>query len=221
MQIMKYEKVIELAKSQLKDAEGGHDWFHVQRVLHNAIEIGSKEEVDMDVVAIAAILHDIADAKFHNGDENIGPKLATQIMNECDIDQSISDHVVKIIQHISFKNSLSQSTWTSKELEVVQDADRLEALGAVGIARAFTYGGYKGFPLFDPNFPPEENLTKEQYKNSKAPTINHFYEKLLKLKNLMNTSSGRQMAVKRHQFLLIFLDEFYSEVGVIPEWHRS
>ena len=218
---MKYEKVIELAKSQLKDAEGGHDWFHVQRVLHNAIEIGSKEEVDMDVVAIAAILHDIADAKFHNGDENIGPKLATQIMNECDIDQSISDHVVKIIQHISFKNSLSQSTWTSKELEVVQDADRLEALGAVGIARAFTYGGYKGFPLFDPNFPPEENLTKEQYKNSKAPTINHFYEKLLKLKDLMNTSSGRQMAVKRHQFLLIFLDEFYSEVGVIPEWHRS
>ena len=215
------EKVIQLAKFHLRGAEGGHDWFHVERVLHNAIVIGSEEAVHMETVKIGAILHDIADAKFNDGDEYIGPKLASQIMDECGINNRISDHVIRIIQHISYKNSFDTQSWTSQELKVVQDADRLDAIGAIGVARAFTYGRYKGHPLFDINHPPIEKLTKEKYKNANAPTINHFYEKLLKLKDLMNTSAGRRLAEERHQFLKVYLSQFYKEVGAIPEWHRA
>ncbi|MEY8870608.1 HD domain-containing protein [Meridianimaribacter flavus] len=199
-------------KETLKNAEGGHDWFHTLRVYYNAVLISKKEPVDEFVVALGALLHDIADSKFHNGDETIGPEMARVFLFELNVDSLIIEHVVNIIKHISFKNSLSENAeFTSRELQVVQDADRLDAIGAIGIARCFNYGGFKNRPLFDPSIQPNMNMTKEEYKTSAAPTINHFYEKLLLLKDKMNTKTGQQIASKRHQFMEIYLEQFYAE----------
>ncbi len=199
-------------KETLKNAEGGHDWFHTLRVYNNAVLISKKEPVDDFVVQLGALLHDIADSKFHNGDETVGPKMARVFLFELNVDSLIIEHVVNIIKHNSFKNSLSGNTeFTSKELQVVQDADRLDAIGAIGIARCFNYGGFKNRPLFDPSIQPNMNMTKEEYKTSAAPTINHFYEKLLLLKDKMNTKTGQQIASKRHQFMETYLEQFYAE----------
>lgn len=215
-EIAAYTKVL------MANNEGGHDWWHVFRVWQNALNIAVGEgNVDQNVVELAAILHDIADSKFHNGDEEIGPKMAADIMAEFNVSTDISDQVTNIIKHMSFKNSFESSTWTSKELLIVQDADRLDAIGAIGIARAFSYGGFKNRLMFDPDTPPMVNMTKEQYKKSAAPTINHFYEKLLKLKDMMNTTTGQKMAQQRHQFMTSFLDQFYDEAGVVPDWHKT
>lgn len=196
----------------LKNAEGGHDWFHTLRVYNNAVKIAANEPVDMLIVELAALLHDIADSKFHNGDERIGPKMAREFLFSQNTDSLIIEHVVNIIQHMSFKNSLEgKPAFSSKELEVVQDADRLDALGAIGIARCFNYGGFKNRPLYDPNQVPNLNMTKEEYKSSNGPTINHFYEKLLLLKDQMNTPTAKRMAEGRHQFILQYLDQFYKE----------
>jgi len=156
-------------------------------------------------------LHDIADPKFHDGDEEIGPELAKEFLEKQGVDEAIIDHVDKIIRNISFKNSFENTGFRSKELDVVQDADRLDAIGAIGIARAFNYGGFKNRPLYDPGIPPNQVLTKEEYKNSVSPTINHFYEKLLLLKDLMNTPTGKRMAEERHHFMEIYLERFYNE----------
>lgn len=199
-------------KETLKNAEGGHDWFHTLRVYNNAVLISKKEPVDDFVVQLGALLHDIADSKFHNGDETVGPEMARVFLFELNIDSLIIEHVVNIIKHISFKNSLSgNAEFTSKELQVVQDADRLDAIGAIGIARCFNYGGFKNRPLFDPSIQTKMNMTKEEYKTSAAPTINHFYEKLLLLKDKMNTKTGQQIASKRHQFMETYLEQFYAE----------
>jgi uncharacterized protein len=165
---------------------------------------------------LAALLHDIADPKFHDGDESVGPKMASEFLKSQQVDEAIIEHVVNIIRHMSFKNSLDNQgkVFSSIELQIVQDADRLDAIGAIGIARAFNYGGYKNRELYNPNIQPNLNMTKEEYKASKAPTINHFYEKLLLLKDRMNTETGKKIAQERHQFMLDFLEQFYKEANL-------
>jgi len=198
-------------KNALKNAEGGHDWFHILRVWNNAKLIAKNENVDGFVVELGALLHDIADSKFHDGDETIGPKIAREFLENQQVDESIIVHIENIISNISFKGGNFEQQFNSPELEVIQDADRLDAIGAVGIARTFNYGGFKNRPLYDPEILPELNQTKEAYKNSEAPTINHFYEKLLLLKDRMNTVTGREIAVNRHQYMEHFLNQFYDE----------
>ncbi|WP_149304431.1 HD domain-containing protein [Pareuzebyella sediminis] len=208
------EQTIDFVKEVLQGAEGGHDWFHIQRVFRNSLLIAKDEDVDVLVVSLAALLHDIADAKFNDGNESIGPKMATTFLNQLKINKKTTKHVVKIIENISFKNSLKKRRgrpFRTKEFQVVQDADRLDAMGAIGIARAFNYGGFKNRKLYDPMIAPNLEITKEQYKMSTAPTINHFYEKLLLLKDKMNTETGKRLAEERHRFMLTFLQQFYKE----------
>lgn len=201
-------------KKELTHAEGGHDWWHIQRVWQLARHIGSKENVDMLVVELGALLHDIADSKFHNGDETVGPEKARAFLQSIDAPESVTTHVVSIIQNISFKGGNHRPDFRSPELAVVQDADRLDALGAIGIARTFNYGGFKNRPMYDPSVTPNMTMTKEQYKQSLAPTINHFYEKLLLLKDRMNTNTAKEMAEERHRFMEQFLEQFYREWDV-------
>lgn len=205
------QKTIDFVKKTLANAEAGHDWFHIERVFKTAQTINQQENGDELVVCFAALLHDIADPKFNNGDEELGPNMAASFLSSIDIDADIIAHVKLIIQNMSFKNSFDGTGFTSKELQIVQDADRLDAIGAIGIARAFTYGGFKNRVLYDPAILPEKHLNKESYKNTTAPTINHFYEKLLLLKDLMNTGAGKAMATERHDFMLLYLEHFYKE----------
>ncbi len=205
-------------KTTLRDAEGGHDWFHILRVYNNAKLIAKNENVDLFIIELGALLHDIADSKFHNGDETIGPEMAREFLESQQIEPSIISHIEKIISNISYKSSLSEENgsgfeqkFTSSELDVIQDADRLDAIGAIGIARCFNYGGFKNRPIHNPEIAPKLNQTKEEYKNSDAPTINHFYEKLLLLKDMMNTFTGKRIAAERHVFMEQFLEQFYDE----------
>ena len=208
---MHIEKTITYVKKQLANAEGGHDWWHIERVWKSAKKIAETENVNLLVVELGALLHDIADAKFHDGDEELGPQIAAVFMREINVDEETIQHVVQIIKHISFKGGKEAQTFTSPELNVVQDADRLDALGAIGIARTFNYGGFKNREIFNPNIPPNLTMTKEEYKKSDAPSINHFYEKLLLLKDLMNTETGKQLAIQRHVFMEQYLEQFYLE----------
>lgn len=199
-------------KNTLKNAEGGHDWFHTLRVFNNAHTIAKNERVNIEVVALAALLHDIADSKFHDGDDTIGPRIAREFMFQQNVDSEVIEHVVNIIENMSFNKSLEgKLTFNSPELEVVQDADRLDAIGAIGIARCFNYGGFKNRKMFDPAIQPKMNMTKEEYKKSTPPTINHFYEKLFLLKDRMNTNTGKKIAEQRHKFMELYLDQFYAE----------
>ncbi|WP_027879196.1 HD domain-containing protein [Mesoflavibacter zeaxanthinifaciens] len=215
---MKNNQIIEatktFVKTTLKDAEGGHDWFHTERVYNNALLISKGETVDELAVALGALLHDIADSKFNNGDDTIGPKIAGEFLMKQNVSTEVINHVIKIIENVSFSSNIDNaSAFKSKELEVIQDADRLDALGAIGIARTFNYGGFKNRALYNPDIKPNLNLTKDEYKKSTAPTINHFYEKLLLLKDKMNTKTGRKIAEERHNYMVDFLKQFYAE------WH--
>ena len=208
----------DFVQKTLENAEGGHDWWHIYRVWQTAKTIaqtpdteGSVSDANLLVVELAALLHDIADAKFHNGDEEIGPKTARNFLETLGIDAEIVRHVENIIRHISFKGGNFEKTFHSLELAIVQDADRLDAIGAIGIARTFNYGGFKNRPLYDPSVKPDLQMSKEAYKSNNAPTINHFYEKLLLLKDRMNTEAGKRMAAQRHQFMEDFLEQFYAE----------
>lgn len=206
------DKTIKFVQQTLSDAEGGHDWFHIERVYKNALQIAKGEEVDSFIVSLGALLHDIADAKFYDGDESVGPKKARAFLESEQVEEEVIIHVENIIKYISFKSSLEGgSNFSSPELKVIQDADRLDAIGAIGIARTFNYGGFKNRALYDPSIPPNLNMTKEEYKKSTAPTINHFYEKLLLLKDKMNTETGRQIAEQRHAYMEGFLTQFYDE----------
>lgn len=198
-------------KETLKNAEGGHDWFHILRVWNNAKLIAETENVDTFIVELGALLHDIADSKFHNGDETVGPKVAREFLKTQNVLEEIILHIENIITNISFKGGNFNQTFSSPELDVIQDADRLDAIGAIGIARCFNYGGFKDRTLYDPEIPPNLNMTKEEYKKSKAPTINHFYEKLLLLKDRMNTKTGKKIAKERHIYMETFLQQFYDE----------
>lgn len=195
----------------LIDAEGGHDWWHIYRVWKTAKHIAASEQVDVFVVELGALLHDIADSKFHNGDETIGPQKAGEWLQSLQVDEPVITHVQNIISHISFKGGNHQQAFRSKELDVVQDADRLDAIGAIGIARAFNYGGFKNRSLYDPAITPNLAMSREEYKSNKAPTINHFYEKLLLLKDRMNTLTGKALAAERHAFMETYLNQFYKE----------
>lgn len=198
-------------KQTLTEAEGGHDWFHIERVYKNALLIAQSESCDTLIVQLGALLHDIADSKFHNGDESIGPKIARKFLEEHQVGEPIIEHVVQIITNISFKGGKTARSFSSIELDIVQDADRLDAIGAIGIARAFNYGGFKNRALYHPDLAPNLNMTKEEYKNSQAPTINHFYEKLLLLADKMNTKTGASLAIQRHCYMENFLAQFYAE----------
>jgi uncharacterized protein len=202
---------VNYVKKTLADAEGGHDWWHIYRVWQSAKQISKSENADLLIVELGALLHDIADSKFNNGDENIGPAKAQAFLETLPLAPNTIDHVVQIVANISFKGSKELRKFRSIELDIVQDADRLDAIGAIGIARAFNYGGFKNRPLYDPNLPPNLNKTKEAYKHNNDPTINHFYEKLLLLKDRMNTKTGKELAQERHQFMEQYLAQFYKE----------
>lgn len=203
-------KTIAFVKNELSYSEGGHDWWHCYRVWKMAQRLAENEQADLNVVELAALLHDIADSKFNNGDETIGPQKADDFMKTLNIPKPTRMQVVDIIRHISFKTKTNASKM-SIEFKIVQDADRLDAIGAIGIARAFNYGGYKNRSIYNPDIKPNLNMTKEEYKKNEAPTLNHFYEKLLLLKDLMNTPKAKQIAEERHRFLETFLKQFYRE----------
>ncbi|MGB4399080.1 MAG: HD domain-containing protein [Daejeonella sp.] len=198
-------------KDTLEGAEAGHDWWHIHRVYKNAELILKTEKADHLVVELAVLLHDIADSKFNGGDEEMGPQKAGDFLRSIQVDENIIGHVQEIIRNMSFRSGLGAVNFHSKELEIVQDADRLDAIGAMGIARAFTYGGHKNREIYNPQIPPVLNMTKEEYKNNSAPTINHFYEKLLLLKDKMNTEAGRRIATERHRFMETYLKQFENE----------
>jgi len=202
---------ITFVKHQLQGAEGGHDWFHIERVYKNALLISKAEDCNLEIVALGALLHDIADSKFHNGDETVGPETARRFLKSQNVAEHTIAHVIHIIENVSFKGGNFAKQLHSKELEIVQDADRLDAIGAIGIARTFNYGGFKNRTLYDPEIKPQLQMSIEQYKSSQSPTINHFYEKLLLLHEKMNTATGKKIAAERHQFMEAFLKQFYAE----------
>lgn len=205
------QRTIDFVKSELVHAEGGHDWWHTYRVWTMAKTIAQHEQCNLFIVELGALLHDIGDPKFHNGDEEYGPRRVRAFLSSLNIDESTILHVENIVRHVSFKGPLHQQSFRSPELDVVQDADRLDALGALGIARAFNYGGYRNRPIYDPSIPPNPTLTNDEYRNANNPTLNHFYEKLLLLKDRMKTKTARQLAEHRHAFMEHFLEEFFLE----------
>jgi len=208
------EEISMFVKGVLQDAESGHDWLHIERVLKNAGCIYDDEKKgDLFVIQLAVLLHDIADAKFHDGDENIGPSTARKILMDHHVNKEKIDEVVLIIKNMSYRHSFSDTSYTSIELNIVSDADKLDAMGAIGIARAFNYGGYKNRQIYDPLIYPVDYSTKESYVKNDGPTINHFYEKLLKLKDMMRTPKGKALAMERHLYMLGFLDQFFREVN--------
>lgn len=201
----------EYIKARLRTDPTGHDWWHTYRVWRNALYIGELEKANLFVVQLAALLHDIADYKLNNGDDTLGPKLAAEWLENLGVTKEVIAHVSEIISDMSFKGANVESKMRTREGMVVQDADRLDALGAIGIARTFAYGGYKGRLIHDPNIQPKKHNSFDEYKKNLSPSINHFYEKQLLLKDLMNTEAGRRVAEKRHNFIVEFLREFFSE----------
>jgi len=206
-------KTVQFVRTTLQNAEGGHDWWHIHRVHTNAKLIAASENCDLLTVELAALLHDIADSKFHNGDEEIGPAIAGDFLRSLNVDEHVINHVQQIIRHISFKSGFDKLSFQSPELSIVQDADRLDAIGAIGIARTFNYGGFKGREIYNPEIKPNLSMSKEEYKNTTAPSINHFYEKLLLLKDKMNTATGKKLAEQRHAFMESYLQQFFVECG--------
>ncbi|MEC3879473.1 HD domain-containing protein [Parapedobacter sp. 10938] len=207
------DQTADFVRKQLAQAEAGHDWWHILRVWNQVKLLLEHETGDRLVCELAALLHDIADSKFHDGDETIGPRIAGEFLNSIGVPLQTVAHVQQIISNLSYKANLGTVVFHSKELEIVQDADRLDAMGAIGIARAFHYGGFKNRELYNPGIPPQPDQDKAAYKNSTAPTLNHFYEKLLLLKDKMNTAAAKRIAEERHQFMEQYLKQFYKEWG--------
>ncbi|MDY3520425.1 HD domain-containing protein [Riemerella anatipestifer] len=216
MNRMLIDNTEKFVKNKLEGAEAGHDWFHIERVWKLSQKILSTEkEADEEVVNLAALLHDIADPKFHNGDETLALQISRDFLVKEKVSEEAIDKVLFIIKHLSFKNKENQPKELPIEFKIVQDADRLDAIGAIGVARAFNFGGYKNNPMYNPEILPQKTFDKEQYKKSEGTTINHFYEKLLLLKDLMQTTEGKKIAEKRHQFMLNFLETFYREWNLL------
>jgi len=200
----------EFVKNQLGQDSTGHDWYHIERVRRNALLIAEKEDKgDRFIIEMAALLHDIPDEKLNESKE-VGEKKLTDFLYTLELELPERDHIVDIIDSISFKGG-KNSVLSSVEAKIVQDADRLDALGAIGIARTFAYGGKKGQAMYDPEIGVRENMTEEEYRKGKSSSVHHFYEKLLKLKNLMNTDTAKEMAEQRHQYMVQFLQQFYHE----------
>lgn len=208
------ENTVEFVKEKLKGAEAGHDWYHIERVWKLSKKIAETESCNLEVVELAALLHDIADPKFHNGDETVALKVSREFLENQQTSENVIEKVLFIIKNISFKNRAEAPENLPVELKIVQDADRIDAIGAIGVARTFNFGGFKNNLMYDPEIKPNLNMSKEEYKKSNGTTINHFYEKLLLLKDLMNTRKGREIAAERHSFMLQFLDQFYKEWNV-------
>lgn len=204
-------KTIDFVKQTLDGAEAGHDWFHTERVWKLARKIQKLEGGNLQIIELSALLHDIADPKFHNGDEDLALELSEKFLKNQNVESEIIEKVLFIIKHISFKNRKEAPENLPLELKIVQDADRLDAIGAIGIARTFNFGGFKNNLMYHPDIKSNINQTKEEYKASNGTTINHFYEKLLLLKDGMNTLYAKKLAEERHQFMLLFLEKFYQE----------
>lgn len=205
---------INFVKEKLEGAEAGHDWFHIERVWKISKKIAEKEGGNLEVIELSALLHDIADPKFHNGDETLALKISQNFLEEIHVEDELIEQVLFVIKNISFKNRAEAPENPPLELQIVQDADRLDAIGAIGIARTFNFGGFKNNLMYHPEIKPNLGMNKEEYKKSNGTTINHFYEKLLLLKGLMNTETAKRIASERHDFMLQFLDEFYKEWNV-------
>ncbi|MEZ7527702.1 HD domain-containing protein [Cloacibacterium normanense] len=205
---------INFVKEKLEGAEAGHDWFHIERVWKLSKKIAEKEGGNLEVIELSALLHDIADPKFHNGDETLALKISKDFLEEIHVNAELIEQVLFVIKNISFKNRAEAPENPPLELQIVQDADRLDAIGAIGIARTFNFGGFKNNLMYHPEIKPNLGMNKEEYKKSNGTTINHFYEKLLLLKDLMNTETAKRIASERHDFMLQFLDEFYKEWNV-------
>lgn len=205
---------INFVKEKLEGAEAGHDWFHIERVWKLSKKIAEKEGGNLEVIELSALLHDIADPKFHNGDETLALKISKDFLEEIHVEGELIEQVLFVIKNISFKNRAEAPENPPLELQIVQDADRLDAIGAIGIARTFNFGGFKNNLMYHPEIKPNLGMNKEEYKKSNGTTINHFYEKLLLLKDLMNTETAKRIASERHDFMLQFLDEFYKEWNV-------
>lgn len=208
------QNTIQFVREKLEGAEAGHDWFHIERVWKLSKKIAQAEDCNLEVVELSALLHDIADPKFHNGDETVALKISREFLESQNAEEEIIQQVLFIIQNISFKNRNEVPADLPIELKIVQDADRIDAIGAIGVARTFNFGGFKNNLMYHPDIQPKLNMSKEEYKKSNGTTINHFYEKLLLLKDLMNTNEGEKIAEERHQFMLTFLDQFMKEWNV-------
>lgn len=208
------QTTIAFVKEKLEGAEAGHDWFHIERVWKLSKKIADSETCNLQVVELGALLHDIADPKFHDGDESLALKISNEFLQNQNVSSDIIEQVLFIIKNISFKNREEAPETLPIELQIVQDADRIDAIGAIGIARTFNYGAFKNNLMYHPDIQPALNMTKEEYKKSKGTTINHFYEKLLLLKDMMNTETGKKIAEERHDFMVEFLDQFSREWNV-------
>ena len=206
-------KAKKFAKNMLRDAEGGHDWNHIERVLENAKMILTKEKANKHIVLLGILLHDIADPKFQGGDESKGIKISSAFLEETGVDKTTRKQVMEIVKGISYKGGHNEVKEKSLELQIAQDADRLDAIGAIGIARAFNYGGFSGRKIFDPDQKPREYKDVKEYRSSDSSTINHFYEKLLKLRDALNTKTAKKMAKKRHEFMVSYLQQFFEEIN--------
>lgn len=206
------QKTAGYVEAKMSGEGSGHDWWHVYRVWQNAKAILVHEEADSFVVEMAALLHDIADWKDHNGDTEIGPQVASEWMTQIGVDTKTVNEVADIIRHLSFKGAGVENKINTIEGKIVQDADRLDAIGAIGIGRTFAFGGSRGRVMYDPDMPPTLHDSAESYlKSNTSPTINHFYEKLFLLKDQMHTQTARSIAEDRHKFMEQFVDRFYAE----------
>lgn len=205
------DKTVEFVKTELNNAESGHGWWHIERVWKNSVEIAQDTEANILVVELAALLHDIADHKIFGNNTEQRLQKTERFLSDIDVNNDIIRDVINIVQNIGFSNSDKHHNIKSIEFNIVSDADMLDAIGAIGIARTFNYGGYKNREIYNPEIEPEYGMTKEQYKKHESPTINHFYEKLLSLKELIKTDRGRIMAEERHKFMLTYLEQFYKE----------
>jgi uncharacterized protein len=209
-------KIIEQTRvfleEKFNDESSGHDYWHMYRVWQLAKRIAESEKgVDLFTLELAALLHDVADWKFHDGDEEAGPRAAREWLESLNVDNDVIEHIEDIIRNVSFKGANVETKLKTIEGQIVHDADKLDAIGAIGIGRTFAYGGSKGRPMHDPNTAAVQHDTFEAYKNSNSPTINHFYEKLLLLKDRMFTKTGKELAQHRHKVMKEFLDEFLAE----------
>ncbi len=204
-------RTIEFVKDTLAGDGSGHDWWHIYRVWKMAVHLSESEGGDLYCIELAALLHDIADHKFHDGDLKKGPAVAAAFLREQGAEEELIERVAGIIGEVSYKGAHVPDAVSSLEAQIVQDADRLDAIGAIGIARTFAYGGSRNRPLYDPDIPPVLHQDFESYRKSENPTINHFYEKLLLLKERMHTRSAQRIAEERHRFMELFLERFYRE----------
>lgn len=204
-------QIIAKLKTEFAQESTGHDWFHIERVWKNAMSIAKIEGGDIFVIQLGALLHDIADHKFVENSEALGSTRTTEILANLNVAEDIINAVKHIVLNCSFKGGINANKMKSKEGLIVQDADRLDAIGAIGIARTFAYGGKAGNLIYHPEIGPTDFKTEDEYRNKRTHTVNHFYEKLLKLKDGMNTTTGKELANQRHQYMEDFLNQFYAE----------